>query len=269
MPIDYRPIIAANEIEQMVDLHGQIWGAGDRDAIPAHVLHAIRHTGGLLLGAFAGAQPVGFALAFPALSDGKLLLWSHATGVLPAYQGRGIGRQLKWLQRAWALEQGYDCIGWTYDPLQAPNARFNIALLGCTCDRYLDDFYGEVDDALNKGLPTDRFEVRWWLNSERVQSCAAGIPVQASLEGAQQVLAQAASGEPGPMVWPVDEERVAVEIPASINHLRSQGLAQALAWRMATRQVFHALFSAGYVVDGFVRSQDVPVRCWYILRSAT
>jgi len=71
------------------------------------------------------------------------------------------------------------------------------------------------------------------------------------------------------MVWPVDEERVAVEIPASINHLRSQGLAQALAWRLATRQVFHVLFSAGYVVDGFVRSQDVPVRCWYILRSAT
>ncbi len=269
MQIDYRPIISAKEIEETVDLHGQIWGASDRDAIPAHVLHAIRHAGGLLLGAFYDTQVIGFALAFPALIEGSLILWSHATGVLPAYQGRGVGRQLKWLQRAWALEQGYECIGWTYDPLQAKNANFNIAILGCTCNRYLDDFYGEVDDALNRGLPTDRFEVRWWIRSERVQSCAAGHRVQISVEGTRQVLAQATNGEPGPIAWPSGEKRVAVEIPEQILNQHERGPGHALAWRLATRQVFHTLFAMGYVVQGFVKSSAPPVRCYYILELAS
>ncbi len=267
MQIDYRPIITSNEIEQTVDLHGLIWGASDRDAIPAHVLHAINHAGGLLLGAFDGLQPVGFALAFPAVLDGELLLWSHATGVLPAYQGRGIGRQLKWLQRDWALKQGYKCIGWTYDPLQAKNAHFNIAVLGCVCNRYLDNFYGEVDDDLNRGLPTDRFEVRWWLSSERVQRCAAGVSPALDVDSVTPVLAQTASGEPGQITWPAGETMVAVEIPERLDQA-GQRLPYALAWRLATRQVFHKLFAMGYVVEGFVKSQSQPVRCYYVLRLA-
>ncbi|NPV67189.1 MAG: GNAT family N-acetyltransferase [Anaerolineae bacterium] len=269
MQIDYRPIITSSEIEQTVDLHGQVWGASDRDAIPAHVLHAINHAGGLLLGAFDGSQLVGFALAFPAVLEGELLLWSHATGVLPAYQGRGIGRQLKWLQRDWALEQGYNCIGWTYDPLQAKNANFNIAVLGCICNRYLDDFYGEVDDDLNRGLPTDRFEVRWWLSTERVWRCAAGAALALDMDGVTPVLVQTASGEPGQITWPAGETTVAVEIPERISQAHGQSLSHALAWRMATRQVFHRLFAMGYVVEGFVRSQSCPVHCYYILRMAT
>ena len=58
---------------------------------------------------------------------------------------------------------------WTYDPLESGNAVLNIGKLGAVCRCYLRDLYGTMPDVLNAGLPSDRFEVAWWIESDRVR----------------------------------------------------------------------------------------------------
>lgn len=249
MDIYCRPIIKSDEIERIVDLHGLIWFTDDRDAIPSHVLLALQHVGAVLLGAFADETPVGFSLAFPGKRNGQRLLWSHATGVLPAYQGRGIGKKLKLLQREIAIEEGYDCIGWTFDPLQAGNANFNIRQLGSVCNKYHIDFYGEVHDGLNNGLPTDRFETEWWLKDTRqrpvIRDTSGFFAVWRKSDGAPSTFQKPSTGQ----------DIALVEIPHDINSIREQSLGSALSWRHATRNAFENLFALGFSVVDFVQTK--------------
>ena len=60
-------------------------------------------------------------------------------------------------------------VKWTLDPLQARNAFFNIVKLGAVCRAYVRNLYGSLDDSLNRGRMTDRFEVEWWVRSKRVK----------------------------------------------------------------------------------------------------
>ena len=120
------------------------------------------------------ATLAGFAYAFPGWRGGRALWYSHMAGVVPAYQGMGLGLRLKRAQRDAALAAGLDEIVWTYDPLQAGNARFNFARLGGIARRYHVDYYGVMTDGINHGLPSDRFEVDWQLRSPRVAARLVG-----------------------------------------------------------------------------------------------
>jgi predicted GNAT superfamily acetyltransferase len=267
MTIQCRPIISAEEVEALVDLHGPIWSTDDREAIPAHILIAIQHAGGLVLGAFDGSRAVGFSVGFPGIRDGESLFWSHATGVLPEYQGQGIGLRLKWLQRRLVLERGYNCIAWTYDPLQRGNANLNIRLLGCECNLYHVNFYGTMRDELNMGLPSDRFEVRWWLESERVQQRQRGLPPAVPEIGHLFcALSKQADGGSGDVLWPSGVSQVLVEIPEEINGLRKEQPDLALRWRLQTREAFMGLFADGFSVADFVsQGQGGQKHCRYLL----
>ena len=70
---------------------------------------------------------------------------------------------MKTYQREHVLRQGLDLITWTYNPLLARNAQLNIAKLGAVCTTYLPNLYGPMRDGLNAGLPSDRFQVDWWI----------------------------------------------------------------------------------------------------------
>ncbi len=268
MTIQYRPIITPEEIEMMVDLHGPIWSADDRDAIPSHMLKAIQHAGGVLLGAFDQNRMIGFAVGFPGNRDGKHLHYSHVAGVLPAYQGRGIGKSLKWMQRQLVLDQGYDCMAWAFDPLQRGNANFNIRHLGCICNLYHVDFYGTMHDELNAGLPSDRFETRWWLTSERVCQRQKGLPPVPDVAAIHCVLSAQADQSPGEAVWGNNEQQLLVEIPDNLNQLKRTQPDVALQWRLKTRIVFTTLFAQGYTVVDFVSGiKNKHRRNWYVLKA--
>src|SRR3546814_4199746 len=88
---------------------------------------------------------------------------SHIAGGLPQYQGRGIGRVLKQHQRDWAFAREAGHITWTFDPLIARNAHFNLRVLGARVTEYLVDQYGSMPDEINRGIPTDRLLVTWAL----------------------------------------------------------------------------------------------------------
>ena len=88
---------------------------------------------------------------------------SHITGVLPDHQSQGLGRVLKQHQREWALARDVGHITWTFDPLVARNAHFNLRVLGTRVTEYLVNHYGPMDDGVNRGDETDRIMVSWAL----------------------------------------------------------------------------------------------------------
>jgi predicted GNAT superfamily acetyltransferase len=179
--------------------------------------------------------------------------------VLPEYRSREIGIRLKFSQREFVLAQGIDLMTWTYDPLQARNANLNLMHLGAIARRYMENAYGDMTDGLNAGIASDRFQVEWWLNSPRVQACAAGQPRRLDWDelartGAQPVFQTGIDAEGLPRVERVNEwsgETLLVEIPASLAAVKASSLDLAREWRARTRAVFQNAFAAGYAAVGF------------------
>src|SRR5256885_4150035 len=170
-----RPIAEASGFHAVETLQRDVWGMPDLEGVPLHQLRAAVSAGGVLLGAFdEHATLVGFCYGFIGLRDGELLFYSHMAGVRPGLQDRGIGFLLKRAQRQEALERGLDRMVWTYDPLQSLHASFNLRKLGVTASRYYVDYYGEMPDAINRGLPSDRLEVDWWLRDPAVEARLTG-----------------------------------------------------------------------------------------------
>lgn len=271
MTITYQTILSPSELDAVVDLHCAAWATDEADAIPTHMMTALQHAGGLLVGAYDEARLVAFALSFIGQRGETLLHWSHEAAVHPDYQGRGIGSRLKWFQREQVLARGYNCIAWTFDPLQSRNANLNIHKLGAACNTYLPNHYGSMQDGLNAGIPSDRFEVHWWLNTPAVQARADGAPVQrrdVQLAQTHQTLVHEVNASiPGQIDWPTPETaRTLVEIPADINALRQAELKKALEWRLKTRTVFERLFAEGYAAADFCTGlADAPARTFYLL----
>ncbi|MDZ7707106.1 MAG: hypothetical protein U5J97_04265 [Trueperaceae bacterium] len=281
-PLPIRPLSTVPELRAIEELQREVWGFDDVEVVPLHVLMtSVRH-GGQLLGAFDGDRIVGFSFGFRGVDvDGTAALCSHLLAVAPAARGQGLGIALKWAQRAESLRAGIGRILWTYDPLEHGNARLNLGRLGGVSNRYLDDLYGELRDALNAGLPTDRIEVVWDLNSPRVRA-RAGEPyrdVSARGEGAGRATANG-SDDPGPrlddgapsgaIADPGERIFVRLSAPADAQTLRRREPDAARAWRLHLRAGMHALFERGYLLvdadadgDGpdlrFARAEAVPV----------
>ena len=176
----------AQERNACVDLQQRIWGYAPLDTVPDQVFIVAQKTGGQVMTAYDGDEPVGFALAFAAMREGLTYLHSHMVGVLDSYQNRGVGRLLKLAQRQDALERGINLIEWTFDPLQLKNAHFNIEKLGAIVRHYIPNLYGRTSSPLHAGLPTDRLVAEWWVRSRRVEEVLAGKP-RSSSAGAERI----------------------------------------------------------------------------------
>lgn len=162
------------DLRALEQLQQRVWGSSALEVVPSDLLQAHLHHGGCVLEARLGRELVGMVYAFPG-PPGSDYLYSHLAAVDPQLQGRGYGKQLKLAQAGWARERGYRRILWTFDPLQAVNARLNVGSLSATCRRYLVDYYGELNDELNRGVATDRLEVDWWLTPPRKGPVVARI----------------------------------------------------------------------------------------------
>ncbi len=266
--ITYRALTTLEDCRHFQEVQARIWGRVPDEIVPLHVLVTQAKNGGFLWGAFAQEGPeetggmVGIALGWPAFGtlpsgERRLKLCSHIVGVLPAWQGHGIGLALKRIQREEMLAQGWtDWITWTYDPLQRVNGRFNIHRLGATCRTYLRNVYGEMTDRLNRGLPSDRCQVDWHLASPRVAYALAdpapgdvdwrGLALEMlstrSLPGRPE-LREPLGGTPT-----LDGRPLAVPLPESVEALRAHSLSLLLEWRFALRAALEAAFQAGYVL---------------------
>jgi predicted GNAT superfamily acetyltransferase len=179
-----RALTRHSEFAEAVELQRAIWNFADIDVLPVRLFVVAANVGGQTLGAFEGRRMVGFLLAIPGVKpDGKAYLHSHMTGVLPEYQGAGVGRMLKMAQKEDALARGFRLIEWTFDPFNARNAYFNLEVLGAVVTGYVRNAYGTTTSPLHRGLPTDRCVAQWWIRQQhrrkpvplhRLKACATG-----------------------------------------------------------------------------------------------
>jgi predicted GNAT superfamily acetyltransferase len=252
------------ELEAVEDLERLVWPGSETDVIPSHLLLAAVHGGGLVIGAYDDAMdpplPVGFVFGFPGLyytPDGpRIKHCSHQLGVLPEYRNSGLGFRLKRAQWQMVRHQGIDRITWTFDPLISRNARLNISRLGTVCNTYLRHFYGEMRDEMNRGLPSDRFEVDWWVNSRRVERRLSKYSRRqlhlVDFQKAETLIIHALA--PLPAFSPTANPLILVEIPIDILAMKATNPARALEWRLYTRTVFEDLFAQGYLITDFVQT---------------
>jgi predicted GNAT superfamily acetyltransferase len=152
---------------------GQVWGA---QLIPQEVLlRALAHAGCTLLGAVVDEEPIGLDPWVPGMEGRHTPALAHdGTGVRSRI-GR-VGYAIKVWQRAVCMREGIREIRWTYDPLVARNAHFNLVKLGAVVESLHANFYGAMVDTVNAGDESDRFEVSWWLDSSRVLAALSGHP---------------------------------------------------------------------------------------------
>jgi predicted GNAT superfamily acetyltransferase len=280
-----RPLGAIDEYSACEEIQRLAWHTGDELVVPAHMLLTLAKTGGLLLGAFdARGRMVGFVLGILARQETSqsqaapvqgLRHHSHMLGVHPDWWGRGVGYRLKLAQREAVLAQGLALVTWTFDPLERRNATLNFAKLGVVCRTYLVDLYGEMDDSLNVGLPSDRFQVDWWLRSERVERRVAGerpdLDVTGLVARGVPLVNPATSGQDG-LLRPAEAptglggEQLLVQVPADLQALKRTDLSLARAWRTTTRAIFQSAFDQGYVATEYLHQAG---QSYYLLKRKT
>jgi predicted GNAT superfamily acetyltransferase len=253
--IDYRILHDPADLEEVVNLEVAVWGLNPRNAVPSAILHVMALGGGLVLGAYDGERMVGLLICMVVKRGADVFLWSHMTGTHPDYQNQGIGLALKRYQRKWALENGYQSVRWTVDPLQRGNAWFNLHLLGedaaLTTNTYHVNFYGDMDDDINRGMPSDRIECVWQLDQPSTHGSGAGEPVL--------LLRPDERGYPlsTPSKW--DQPFYAAAVPPDVSALRKSDRPAVLAWRLELRDAMKTAFENGYHAVDFTKHNDLYV----------
>lgn len=261
--ISIRALKDAAEFHRCEELQRRVWGMEDISVVPLHLLLTAQKNGGLVLGAFdEQGTMVGFIFGFLGMTDqGQVKHCSHMAGVLPRYQGQQIGYRLKLAQREHVLAQGLDLATWTYDPLEGSNASLNIGKLGVICRTYLPDVYGDTGIQLHLGLPTDRFEIEWWVRSRRVEERLGSRHEKLTLDKALDMGAERANriafNDRGLLRSEMEDrapgaEVALIEIPTDFQAIKSADMGLAREWRAQTREIFENYFSAGYVATEFI-----------------
>ena len=166
--ITIRKCAGIDELNACVALQKEVWNFSDIDLIPLRMFVVSQKIGGQTIGAFHGNELVGFAFSIPGSRAGHAYLHSHMLAVRDSFRNHGLGRKLKLAQRDDAIQQGYELLEWTFDPLEIKNAHLNLSRLGAIARRYSVNHYGHSSSPLQGGLPTDRLVAEWWLTSKRV-----------------------------------------------------------------------------------------------------
>lgn len=177
--LEIRECLTPEELSGCVRLQREVFALPEIEISPVRHFIVTRHAGGFTLGAFHEDRLVGFVLSVLAYKGNQKIFYSHMTAIDKKFQNFGLGTKLKWSQRKRAIEEGVEFIKWTFQPVQARNAYFNLEKLGAVVREYQPNFYGTdygdgsgARDAV--GIESDRLFAEWDLNSERVRKLSVG-----------------------------------------------------------------------------------------------
>ncbi len=260
--VSVRELTHLSELNEVVGLFATIWGRSANPPVTIELLRAFTKAGNYVAGAFEADRLVGACVGFVHAPAGDVL-HSHIAGVSSSVAGRSVGFALKLHQRAWAVARDLSEIGWTFDPLVARNAYFNLVKLAARPAEYLTNFYGPMTDAINGDHDSDRLLVRWPLRDPAVVRACAGDTTSAVAEdevvaGAVVALGIAEDGSPVP--GGLDGAISLVAVPGDVEGLRSTDPGTARRWRHALRDALTGLVAVGGRIDGFDRAG------WYVVR---
>jgi predicted GNAT superfamily acetyltransferase len=248
--VSIRECTTIEEFDTCVRLQREAFDLPDLELSPRRHLIVSRLAGGWILGAYrSSGELVGFVHHLAAVRGAEISGYSHMMAVSSSYQNRGLGARLKWAQRARALEEGRNLIHWTFEPMQARNAHFNLNRLGVVVRSYGVNFYGwdgapeTAADGEQFHLDSDRLFAEWELRTPRVEACARGEhPSQASAPVA------------------------IVEIPPNWKIFRREDARAAQSELLRVRSEFQKHFAAGLVCAGFERDAARP--CYLFFRES-
>lgn len=281
MNIQIKALQSLDEMYAAVELQKVYWGTDIESLVPAHMLFSIVGSGGHVLAALDNDRMVGVLIGLLAAEPGirpareTLFLASKRMVVLPEYRSQGVGYRLKLAQREVAMSLGISLISWTFDPLLAANAYFNLHKLGCISRTYYENYYGTGED--NTGLTilgiSDRLKVEWWVNDPEV---AGRIQGQFNVESITAFLDHGVVNPvkvvddllyPLERINPVDTPCCLIEVPVDYPDIAKQDRVLGLAWRDQTRAAFHFALAQGYVVRDLHRVHYSGLdRAFYLLK---
>ncbi|MCI4364945.1 MAG: GNAT family N-acetyltransferase [Thermoplasmata archaeon] len=262
------------EFRQVDDVHRAVWGDAATDAVPTPLQRAVQDNGGLVLGAFADIHLAGFTVAFLGWDGTALYLYVHETAVRPEYQNHHLGFQLQTTLRDEVLRLGLSEVRLAFDPLQSRNAWLFVRRLGGLPDRYLHHYYGQLPDAINRGMESDRIRLVWSLASPRVEARMGGrYPTRTEDDARWKSATELIRTEPGEsgMRLPIEVQEpqgpvAQLEVPFDLGLVREHEPGALTRWRHASRDAFRAAADLGYSVDDFVVVMvDHERRSFYLL----
>jgi predicted GNAT superfamily acetyltransferase len=245
-PIEIRECTTIEELSDCVRLQRDVFALPELEISPRRHLIVTRQAGGWTLGAFErgeGHRLVGFVHHLVAVRGrNEVVGYSHMMAVDRDYQNKGVGARLKWAQRERAMGEGREFIKWTWDPMQARNAHFNLNRLGVTVNSYAENFYGtdyptDTDQkiARGSGIDSDRLFANWLLRSPRVL--------------------MAAKGE---IATNLADPRLKIEIPPDWAAMIKSDPEKARREQLRVRHEFQQAFQSNLVCAGFERGGDRP-----------
>ena len=238
--IKIREVSTIAEYDACIRLQRDAFGLPDLEISPRRHLIVSHRAGGWTLGAFVEDQMIGFVHHLAAVEGDYIFGYSHMMAVAPEYQNQGVGAQLKWAQRERALREGRDYIKWTFEPMRARNAHFNLNRLGVVIREYAVNFYGTdystdpAEKGTAAGLDSDRLFASWHLQAPRVESFSRG--------------------EEFPLAAP---ER-AIEIPGDFSSLLKTDPETAKREVVRVREEFVQALKEGFVCRAFARDEQRP-----------
>lgn len=243
--IDIRECATVEDLTACVHLQREVFALPDLEISPVRHFIVTLHAGGFTLGAFYREKLVGFTLSVPAFLRGENAFYSHMTAVAKNFQSTGIGAKLKWKQRETSLARGVKVIKWTFQPVMARNAFFNLEKLGAVVGEYKPNFYGtdystSAEQTEPLGLDSDRLFAEWHLESEKVEALASGASFTEKRE-------------------PVGK----VEVPGDWNDLVETAPAEAIAEQTRIKEEFGRNFADDLICAGFRRSEISPAYLFY------
>lgn len=257
MKFTMKRVTENEDLEEVTKLLAVVWG--EVSIIPVAHLIAVNHNGGIVIAAFEekSEKMVGFCYGFAGVDENqKPYIYSNMLAIHPDYRDAGVGRRLKLAQKEWAIEYGYDVMKWTFDPLEIRNGYLNLCKLGGNVRTYIPEFYGAMQDKVNKGLLSDRLLVEWELKSDHLQQVVDdrvwktyrplldwtelnGFPIPKDCAEIQH------------------EQGYLVAIPKDIQSIKETDLELLMAWRLAVRKSLMTAFEKGYVLVGVERKAQL------------
>ncbi len=243
LPIEIRECTAPAEFDACISLQKEVFGLPDLEISPRRHLIVTKHAGGWTLGAFLEEKLIGFVLSLPAFRGEERILYSHMTAVKKEFQSHGIGARLKWAQRERALAENIRFIKWTFEPVQARNAYFNLMRLGAVVKTYMPNFYGTdygtTPNMTTTGFDSDRLFAEWQLDSEKVINAVKGNSTQ------------------------LDTPARKIVVPPDWRALLTNDPEKARKEQLRIREEFTEAFTTGLICEGFERNDDKPAYLFF------
>ena len=255
VPLDDMALVRA--AARLID---RVWATSD--LMRSNLIRAVEQAGGYATAALeeGSGDLVGTSVAFLASHevDGQHLPTLHSHITCADVRSRGVGLALKVHQREWCAARGIVAVTWTFDPLVARNAWFNLGKLGATGREYLVNHYGAMDDGINAGDESDRL-LAWWPSGAGDTAGQAG-PLGRDGSAARDLTAVrlldvGTAGEPvrSPVTVDASSALLEVRVPPNIEATRRTDPDLAMRWRVAVRSTMGQAMAAGHRATGMRR----------------